>query len=100
MISQLLSLKSARVLVVGDVMIDCYISGPAHRLSPEAPVPVITPIDRWSIPGGAANVASNIAFLGAKVGLICALSTDKESVELESKLRSNGVILHLSLIHI
>ena len=97
MISQLLSLKSARVLVVGDVMIDRYISGSTHRLSPEAPVPVVTPNDKWSIPGGAANVASNIAFLGAQVGLVCALSTDEGSVELKNVLDTNGV--HLFGIH-
>ena len=94
MISQLLSLKSARVLVVGDVMIDRYISGSTHRLSPEAPVPVVTPTKKWSIPGGAANVASNIAFVGAQVGLVCALSSDKGSVELKNALDANGVHLH------
>lgn len=97
MISQLLSLNSARVLVVGDVMIDRYVSGSTHRLSPEAPVPVVVPNNRWSIPGGAANVAANIAFLGAQVGLVCALSTDDGSVELKNVLDSHGV--HLFSIH-
>lgn len=95
MLSQLLSLKHARVLVVGDVMIDSYISGVARRLSPEAPVPVVTPAGRWTMPGGAANVASNIASLGSTVGLICALNSDSNSTGLRATLETNGVEVHL-----
>ncbi|MEQ1556784.1 MAG: PfkB family carbohydrate kinase, partial [Gallionella sp.] len=57
--------SDARVLVVGDVMLDRYWFGDVHRISPEAPVPVLK-VDRVDErPGGAANVARNIASLGA-----------------------------------
>lgn len=55
----------ARVLVVGDLMLDRYWHGPTSRISPEAPVPVVHVRDIEERPGGAGNVALNIAMLGA-----------------------------------
>lgn len=75
-------------------MLDRYISGKVRRVSPEAPVPVLDPDARWSVPGGAANVALNIAGLGAKVGLICALGPDDASRELADQLATNEVSLY------
>ena len=57
----------ARVLVLGDVMLDRYVSGSASRLSPEAPIPVLRPTARRATLGGAANVALNVATLGGHV---------------------------------
>jgi bifunctional ADP-heptose synthase (sugar kinase/adenylyltransferase) len=54
-----------RVLVVGDVMLDVYLRGVASRISPEAPVPVVRVEEEWRALGGAANVAANVAALGA-----------------------------------
>ena len=62
-------LESARLLVVGDVLLDRYCQGSASRLSPEAPVPVVKVDDVNDRPGGAGNVALNIAALGASVRL-------------------------------
>ena len=56
--------SAARVLVVGDIMLDRYWSGPTRRISPEAPVPVVKVEKNEDRPGGAANVALNIAALG------------------------------------
>jgi bifunctional ADP-heptose synthase (sugar kinase/adenylyltransferase) len=61
------SFKHAKILVVGDVMLDRYWFGDASRLSPEAPVPIVALQKTSFIAGGAANVAANIAALGAKV---------------------------------
>lgn len=55
-----------RVLVVGDLMLDRYILGEVERISPEAPVPVLRPSQRYERPGGAANVAMNLAGLGCR----------------------------------
>ena len=60
---------TVRILVVGDVMLDEYISGHASRISPEAPVPVVAVASRRCVPGGAANVAANVRSLGAHVTL-------------------------------
>lgn len=72
----------ARVLVVGDVMLDRYVSGAASRLSPEAPIPVLRPESRRTTPGGAANVALNIATLGGHVTLVGVIGDDPEGAEL------------------
>lgn len=53
------------VLVVGDLMLDRYLMGDVERISPEAPVPIVTVSDEHAVPGGAANVASNLASFGA-----------------------------------
>ena len=62
--------SGVRVLVLGDVMLDHYISGRVRRISPEAPVPVACVRKRWTVPGGAANAARNLARLGVGVELV------------------------------
>jgi len=63
-------LKSARVAVIGDIMIDEYLTGQVNRISPEAPVPVVRGVELRATPGGAANTAANAANLGATVTLV------------------------------
>ncbi|HHQ42444.1 MAG TPA: bifunctional heptose 7-phosphate kinase/heptose 1-phosphate adenyltransferase, partial [Chromatiales bacterium] len=60
----------ARVLVVGDLMLDRYWHGSASRISPEAPVPVVRVEEAEERPGGAANVALNVAALGASAEVV------------------------------
>src|SRR3989454_10122204 len=61
---------SQRIVVVGDAMLDIYLSGEAERISPEAPVPVVTVHTRRYALGGAANVAANVAATGAECRLV------------------------------
>lgn len=82
---------NARVLVVGDVMLDSYYSGTATRISPEAPVPVVQVQNKESRPGGAANVALNIASLGGKCTLIGYVGLDQEGSELTAQLMKRNV---------
>jgi D-beta-D-heptose 7-phosphate kinase / D-beta-D-heptose 1-phosphate adenosyltransferase len=83
---------SARVLVLGDVMLDRFIYGTAERISPEAPIPVVN-VDRYSdMPGGAANVARNIADLGAKAILLGVVGEDAAADDLRAQLRSSPTI--------
>ncbi len=70
-------LTQARVLVVGDVMLDRYWFGEVSRISPEAPVPVVRIERVEERPGGAANVARNCASLGAEVGLLSVVGEDE-----------------------
>jgi len=80
-----------RILVVGDVMLDHYIFGDATRISPEAPVPVIDiSSDRWS-GGGAANVALNIAGLGAHATVFGYVGADDHGKRLNAILDEKGV---------
>ena len=64
------------ILVIGDVMLDQYLSGSTDRLSPEAPVPVVKIDSQFSVLGGAANVANNLAALGANVSLLGVVGRD------------------------
>ena len=69
--------EKARVLVVGDVMLDRYWHGVSHRISPEAPVPVVNVNQTEDRPGGAANVALNMSALGCKVSLVGVIGDDE-----------------------
>jgi D-glycero-beta-D-manno-heptose-7-phosphate kinase len=73
------TLDKARVLVVGDVMLDRYWYGEVSRISPEAPVPIVRIESRRTreVPGGAANVAANAAALGARVALLSVVGDDE-----------------------
>lgn len=62
--TMLARLSQARILCVGDVMIDCFVEGEVSRISPEAPIPVLTRSSELTMLGGAGNVARNIASLG------------------------------------
>jgi len=78
----------AQVLVVGDVMLDRYWHGPTARISPEAPVPVVKVEQIEERPGGAANVALNVAALGGKVNLIGLVGIDEAANILIKTLKS------------
>jgi D-beta-D-heptose 7-phosphate kinase/D-beta-D-heptose 1-phosphate adenosyltransferase len=71
--------NQANVLVVGDVMLDRYWYGPTGRISPEAPVPVVKINQTEERPGGAANVAMNIAALGGHTQLIGLTGKDEQA---------------------
>ena len=83
--------RNAPVLVVGDVMLDKYIWGEVERISPEAPVPVLRTALQDEKPGGAANVAMNLAGLGACVTVCGFAGADRDRERLESLLADAGV---------
>ena len=89
--SALNKLKNATVLVIGDVMLDRYWWGSVGRISPEAPVPIVE-LERTSlVAGGAANVAANIAGLGATAILFGAVGDDAEADLVTGVLSESGV---------
>ena len=83
--------SGVRVLVVGDVMLDVYVGGQVRRISPEAPVPVLSVEKRWEVPGGAANVARNLARLGVDVALVGLVGRDSDADSLRQALAREGV---------
>ena len=83
--------QDARLLVIGDVMLDRYWHGVATRVSPEAPVPVVRVGNREDRPGGAGNVALNIAALGSATRLVGIVGKDETGEELSSRLNAAGV---------
>ena len=83
--------SNARVLVVGDVILDRYVHGDTNRISPEAPVPVVKVFKTEERPGGAANVAMNIRALEVSVQLIGMTGDDSSADILSAQLKESGV---------
>lgn len=83
--------RGRRCLVAGDALLDVFERGRVARFAPDAPVPVITDVRVTSHPGGAANVAANLAALGARVTLLSAVGDDEAGTELLRKLAGMGV---------
>jgi rfaE bifunctional protein kinase chain/domain len=79
-------MKESRVVVVGDIMLDRYLVGETERLSPEAPVPVVTVRERHARLGGAANVAMNVAALGARSLLVGVVGDDTDGATIRQEL--------------
>ncbi len=83
--------QQARIVVVGDVMLDRYWHGKATRISPEAPVPVVQVGTEEGRPGGAGNVALNLAALGSAASLVGVIGADPNGEDLRSRLNAAGV---------
>ncbi|HET9986648.1 MAG TPA: D-glycero-beta-D-manno-heptose-7-phosphate kinase [Longimicrobiales bacterium] len=83
--------RSVRVLVVGDVMLDVYLRGTVSRVSPEAPVPVVRVQEESVALGGGANVAVNIAALGARCTLVGCAGRDAAGDALLRELDARGI---------
>ena len=84
-----------KVLVVGDVMLDRYWFGDVDRISPEAPVPVVRIARSEERPGGAANVARNVASLGAKASLLSVVGADEAGRAIDRLVAGDGVAASL-----
>jgi D-beta-D-heptose 7-phosphate kinase/D-beta-D-heptose 1-phosphate adenosyltransferase len=84
-------LASRRIVVVGDVMLDRFVVGSVSRISPEAPVPVVRFESEYARLGGAANVAHNLAALGARATLIGVVGIDAAAAQVREQLTSAGL---------
>src|SRR3569832_1300814 len=89
------AIRRARVLVVGDVMLDRYWFGDVSRISPEAPVPVVHVTRNEDRIGGAGNVARNAAALGAQVTLLSVAGRDEAGQALRALLEAESFTVHL-----
>jgi rfaE bifunctional protein kinase chain/domain len=85
------AISGLHVLVIGDLMLDHYIWGDVHRISPEAPVPVVHAARDSETAGGAANVALNLAALGAKTSVVGVLGDDAHGETLRAILSAAGI---------
>ena len=90
----------ARVLVIGDIILDRYRIGDAHRLSPEAPIPVLRPTRRHDTPGGAANVAMNIAALGGHATIAGVIGADDPGQEVSRILAASPRITSALIVDV
>jgi len=82
---------NARVLVIGDLILDEFLWGDVSRISPEAPVPVVWVRKESFMPGGASNVANNLRSLGANVHSVGVIGDDERGVILKSELEASGI---------
>ena len=89
------TMQGKRVLIVGDLMLDHYITGEVERISPEAPVPVVRMSSERHLLGGAGNVARNVAQLGGSPHLISLTGADAKGDFLASLLRQESISLDL-----
>lgn len=83
--------KKARILVIGDLILDCYIWGKVNRISPEAPVPIVEVTNDTFMLGGAANVAYNVAALGGKATVVGVAGRDRAGEILREILDEKGI---------
>jgi len=88
-------LAAARVLVVGDTMLDRYWHGAVERISPEAPVPVVKVNKEEERIGGAGNVAFNVVTLGAQASFLGVVGDDEPGHRMEALLEKTGIVAHL-----
>ena len=86
--------SNCSVLIIGDVMLDRYVSGRVTRISPEAPVPVVEKERDWHVLGGAANVAANVRSIGARCKLCGVVGEDEEANCLNAILRTEQIDTH------
>lgn len=93
--SDIQAFKKARLLIVGDVMLDRYWFGDTERISPEAPVPVVLVSKEDERLGGAANVARNAASVGAQISILGVVGDDEPGKVIESLLQEQGVRSYL-----
>ena len=91
LLQSLPKLTGRRILVVGDIFLDEYISGQATRLSREAPIPVLEFTGRRYLPGGAANPAHNIVALGSQAEQVGVIGQDEAGRTLLARLREAGI---------
>ncbi len=88
---------SSHVLIIGDVMLDRYWHGSSHRVSPEAPVPIVNVSLEEERPGGAGNVALNISALGGRVSLVGVVGNDPAATLLKNRLDAAGIFSDLQV---
>jgi D-beta-D-heptose 7-phosphate kinase/D-beta-D-heptose 1-phosphate adenosyltransferase len=92
MIALLEKFHRARVLCVGDVVLDHFITGSVDRISPEAPIPVLKLKNKATMLGGAGNVVRNLAGLDAQVNFTTVIGKDIDGVEIKELLREEGIV--------
>lgn len=84
-------MSGRRIVVIGDAMLDRYLIGDTERISPEAPVPVVTVTERRTALGGAANVAANVAALGGVGRLVGVTGTDRDGEALREAMKRSSL---------
>lgn len=83
--------SKSKILVIGDIMLDCYLWGKVERISPEAPVPIVQALKRTYMLGGAGNVALNLASIGCQSDIMAICGNDKSCGQIKQMLTENRI---------
>ena len=86
------NIEDIKILVVGDIMLDKYVVGDVKRISPEAPVPVVKTINRYSTLGGCGNVVRNLREIGVQTHCAASITNDPEGKEVQKQLIECGAV--------
>ena len=97
-IADQISKSSPRVLLIGDLMLDKYIFGSVERISPEAPVPIVSLVSEKQMLGGCGNVLRNLNNLGVKTSIISAIGDDPTGKSILEKLQEKNILTSKILI--
>ncbi|MBF0240979.1 MAG: D-glycero-beta-D-manno-heptose-7-phosphate kinase [Desulfamplus sp.] len=87
--------SKSKILVIGDIMLDCYLWGKVERISPEAPVPIVQALKRTYMVGGAGNVALNLASIGCKSDIVAICGDDRAGSQLKQMVDEHKIREHL-----
>ncbi|MBF0111852.1 MAG: D-glycero-beta-D-manno-heptose-7-phosphate kinase [Desulfamplus sp.] len=85
----------SKILVIGDIMLDCYLWGKVERISPEAPVPIVQALKRTYMLGGAGNVALNLASIGCKSDIVAICGDDRAGGKIRQMVEGHKITNHL-----
>ncbi len=91
LLSILKNIEKKKVLVIGDLILDCFVWGKVKRISPEAPVPVVEVEEETYALGGAANVANNIVALGGHATVLGVVGKDRSAEKMDELMREKGI---------
>ena len=85
-IDDILKITNAKIFCLGDLMLDKYVIGSTHRISPEGPIPILDVKQKVQMLGGVGNVVRNLRSIGIKTYLVALIGDDKEGIEIDKKI--------------
>ena len=91
-IEDILKITNAKIFCLGDLMLDKYVIGSTHRISPEGPIPILDVKQKVQMLGGVGNVVRNLGSIGIKTYLVALVGDDKEGIEIDKKTSQKNII--------
>ena len=91
-IENILKITNSKVFCLGDLMLDKYVIGSAHRISPEGPIPILNVKQEVKMLGGVGNVVRNLGTIGVKIYLVGLIGNDKEGIEIDKKTSQKNIV--------
>ena len=90
-IEDILKITNAKIFCLGDLMLDKYVIGSTHRISPEGPIPILDVKQEVQMLGGVGNVVRNLGTIGIKTYLVALVGDDKEGIEINKRINKKNL---------